>query len=133
MGKWKYSKKIQTLQKRAVRIINNKIYRSHTDPILKSENILKIADIHKLHVSLFVYDYHHNTLPKSFEQYIPNNNLATNTIITRQHNLLRTEKPRTHFSSKLPRHHFIELWNNLNYNIQNLKPRHKLKSLLSKQ
>ena len=37
-----------------------------------------------------MYDYHHNNLPKSFEQYIPNNNLATNTRITRQHNLLRT-------------------------------------------
>ena len=83
-------KKLQTLQKLAVRIINNKRYRSHTDPIFKSENILKIADIHKLHVSLFMYDYHHNTLPKSFEQYIPNNNLATNTRITL--NLVQTNK-----------------------------------------
>ena len=49
-------KKLQTLQKRAVRITNNKRYRSHTGPIFKSENILKIADIHKLHVSLFMYD-----------------------------------------------------------------------------
>ena len=32
--------KLQTLQKRALRIINNKRYRSHTDPIFKSENIL---------------------------------------------------------------------------------------------
>ena len=126
-------KKLKTLQKRAVRIINNKRYRSHTDPIFKSENILKMADIHKFHISLFMYDYHHNTLPKSFEQYISNNILATNTTIVRQHNLLGTEKPRTHFSSKLPKHNFIELWNNLNYNIQNLKPRHKFKSLLSKQ
>jgi len=31
---------LQTLQKRAVRIINNKRYRSHTDPIFKSENVL---------------------------------------------------------------------------------------------
>ena len=61
------------------------------DHILQSENILTIADIHKLHVSLFMYDYHHNTLPKSFEQYTPSNNLATITSITRQHNLLRTE------------------------------------------
>ena len=118
MGKWKYSKMLQTLQKRAVRIINNKRYIEVTRILFfKSENILTIPDIHKLHVSLFMYDYHHNTLPKSFEQYIPNNKLATNTIITRQQNLLCTEKPRTNFSSKLPRHHFIELWNNFNYNI----------------
>ena len=60
--------------------------------------------------NVFMYDYHHITLPKSSEQYIPKRNLATNTIITSQHNLLRTEKPITHFSSKLPRHYFIELW-----------------------
>ena len=80
-----------------------------------------------------MYDYHHNTLPKSFEQYIPKHKLATNTRITRQHKLLRTEKHITHLSSKLSRHHFIELWNNLDYKIQNLKPRHKFKYVLSKQ
>ena len=48
---------LQTLQKRALRIINNKIYRSHTDPIFKSKKIIKITDIHKLHVSLFMFDY----------------------------------------------------------------------------
>ena len=134
MRKWKYRKKLQTLQKRAVPIINNKIYRGHTDPIFKSQNILEIADIHKLHVSLVMYDYHHNTLPKSFEQYIPEEtNPATNTRITGQHKLLRTENPITHFSSKLLRHHFIEQWNNLDYNFQILKPRHTVKYVLSKQ
>ena len=95
--------KLQTLQKRALQqqnvlfIINNKRYRSSTDPIFKSENILKITDIHKLHISLFMFDYYHKALPKCFEHYIPTNNLATNTIITRQHNKIRTGKPRTHF------------------------------------
>ena len=125
--------KLQTLQKRALRIINNKRYRSHTDPLFKSENILKITDIHKLHVSLFMFDYYHKTLPKSFEHYIPTYNLATNTRITRQHNQIRTGKPRTNFSSKLPLHHFTKLWNNLEYTIQNLKSRHKFKYVISKQ
>ena len=51
--------KLQTLLKRALRIINNKGYRSHTDPIFRSENILKITDIHNVHVSLFMFDYYH--------------------------------------------------------------------------
>ena len=121
--------KLQTLQKRALRIINNKRYRGHTDPIFISENILKITDIHKLHVSLVMFDYYHKTLPKSFDHYIPINNLATNTRINRQHNQIRTGKPRTHFSSKLPLHNFTKLWNNLDYKIQNFKSRHKFKSV----
>ncbi len=65
------TKKLEILQKRDVRIMNNSRYKSHTDPILKSENILKIADIHKLRVSLFMYNYHSRTLPSSFDGFIP--------------------------------------------------------------
>ena len=97
-------KKLQTLQKYSLRIIIKNIYRSHTDPIFISENILKITDIHKLHVSLFMFDYYHKTLPKSFEYDIPTNYLATNTIITRQRNQIRRGKSRTHLSSKLRLH-----------------------------
>ena len=83
-------------------------------------------------VKELMFDYYHKTLPKSFEHYIPTNNLATNTRITRQHNQIRTGKPRTHFSSKLPLHHFTKQWNNLDYKLQNLKSRHKFKSVISK-
>ena len=100
---------MQTLQKRALRKNKNKRYRSQTDPIFKSENVLKITDIHKLHVSLFMFDYYHKTLPTFFEHYIPTNNLATNTRINRKHNQIRTGKPITHFSSKLPLHRFTKL------------------------
>jgi len=56
--------KLVTLQKRAIRIITNKGHRSYTDPLFKSQNIPKIVDVYKLHVSLFRYDFHHNILPK---------------------------------------------------------------------
>ena len=50
------------LQKRVIRIINKKRYRSHTDPIFKSESILKISDLYKLHVSLFMFDLQNGSL-----------------------------------------------------------------------
>ena len=86
-----------------------------------------------LHVSLFVFDYYHKSLPKSFECYIPTNNLANDTRITRQRNQIRIGKPRTHLSSKLPLHNFTKIWNNLDYKIQNLKSRHKFKYVIPKQ
>ena len=89
--------KLVTLQKRAIRIINNRGYRSHTDPIFKSQNVLKIVDVHRLYVSLFMYDFHHNLLPKSFTNYIPKKNVDERSRITRQHNLLAKERPRTQF------------------------------------
>ena len=40
-----HTRKLDILQKRALRIINNKGYWSHTNPIFKSENILKVSDV----------------------------------------------------------------------------------------
>jgi len=44
---WKFYTKL------ALRIINNKGYRSHTDSLIQSK-ILQIIDVFKLHVSLFI-------------------------------------------------------------------------------
>ena len=52
--------KIFILQKRAIHTICKCKYRDHTEPLFKKENILKINDIFKLHVNLFMYDYHQN-------------------------------------------------------------------------
>ena len=76
--------KLGVLQKRVIRIINKKGYRSHTDPIFKSESILKISDLYKLHVSLFMFDLQNGSLPISFKTYIQQSETAThNTMCTR--------------------------------------------------
>ena len=67
--------KLFVLQKRAIRIINNKKYRTHTEPLFKSENILKITDLYKLHVSLFMFDLQNEALPLSFQTYYINGTL----------------------------------------------------------
>ena len=36
-----------------------------------------------------------------------------NSIITRQHNLLNSMRPKTHFFSRLPMHNFFLIWNNI--------------------
>jgi hypothetical protein len=63
-------KKLDILQKRALRIINKKGYRSHTDPLFKSAKILKIVDVFKLQASLCMYDLEHDLLPKSFRKFV---------------------------------------------------------------
>lgn len=54
------------LQKRAVRIISNSKYNSHTDPIFKRLRILKISDVYKLSLLKFYYKFKKETLPKYF-------------------------------------------------------------------
>ena len=58
---WGNSNRVQKLlliHKRAIRIINTKNYRHHTDPLFKANQILKITDLYKYHVSSFMYDLH---------------------------------------------------------------------------
>ena len=49
--------KLYLLQKRAVRIINNAPFLANTDPLFHSNGILKIEDIYKLNIGLYMYDH----------------------------------------------------------------------------
>ena len=100
-------KKIITLQKRAIRTINKVWYRSHTEPLFKSNQIiLKFEDMYTMQVSLFVYDLNNDLLPKSFRNLLSQNCLARHGIITRQNYLIPQSRPITTFSPKLPKHNF---------------------------
>ena len=47
--------KIANMQTKIVRIINNKGYTAHTDPLLKKSEILKLKDLYECEVSLFMH------------------------------------------------------------------------------
>ena len=61
-------KRINKLQKWAVRCIVNAKYNAHTEPIMKNLKILKAKDIHTLSAIKILYKYKHNTLPKYFDK-----------------------------------------------------------------
>ena len=73
---------ILKLQTRAVRLMNKKEYRAHTDPLFKSENILNIDDLHKFHVSFFTHDQIYKRLPDSFSNFYKFTNMHTRQIHT---------------------------------------------------
>ena len=58
--------RVLILQKRAIRIINNVPPLTHTDPLYKKFKILKVSDINKLQVAVFMYSYFKNILPQTF-------------------------------------------------------------------
>ena len=63
--------KLPRIQKRAIRVINNKDYRHHTDPLFKRNNIMKVKDLYQLQVFSFMHDLVNNKLPGSFDDFIP--------------------------------------------------------------
>ena len=132
-GNSNHVQKIFVVQKRAIRIINNKAYyRYHTDPLFKSNQILKISNLYNLRVSLFMHDLTRHKLPGSFDDYIKMGNETNYTITTRQHQLIYKSRPRTKFSSRLPIHQFTNIWNQLDDYLQRCNSKIKLKHELRK-
>ena len=125
--------KLLLIQKRVIRIINNKNYRHHTDPLFKANQILKITDLYKCHVSSFMYDFTHQFLPGSFERYIVVDTGNNYTITTRHHHHIFKTRPRTTFSSKLPNHNFVNIWNEIDENLKLCSSKVMFKQLLCKR
>jgi len=54
------------LQKRALRIIHNAKFNSHTDPLFRYSRTLKLHDIYEYQYVLFIFDFINGKLPASF-------------------------------------------------------------------
>ena len=57
------------LQKKAIRIMTCSQYNSHTEPLFKVLNLLKIEDMLKLSTLNFIYKLNNNKLPTYFKSY----------------------------------------------------------------
>lgn len=98
------------LQKKAIRIINKAKYNSHTEPLYKKSNILKLTHLYEQQIALFLNDFHHKRLPVSFNntfQYTQD----IRTRNTRSNNMFYYPTPRTKFTEKLPPHSFPKIAN----------------------
>ena len=76
--------KTVSLQKRAIRIINNAGYNNHTDPLFKNCEILKLSDMYQYHVYLFMDDFISKRLPISFDGLFRLNSEVQKNRVTRQ-------------------------------------------------
>ena len=59
-------RRLVLLQDRIVRIISEKGFDAHTDPLFKNLMILKLEDIYSLHVAKFMFSFKNTSIPSSF-------------------------------------------------------------------
>ena len=109
---WGFScQRLIKLQKKAIRIISRSKYNAHTGPIFKTLDILTLDDLFNLNALKFYYKYIRDTLPPYFYSF----NIVTQGSIhehmTRQRDLIRTERPRTVFAEKRLRVYLPKLVN----------------------
>ena len=69
MGYVQNHHKVLTLQKKAIRLISNSSYISHTNPLFIQHKLLKIGDLFKLKLLKLYYKLSYNLLPSYFDKY----------------------------------------------------------------
>ena len=100
--------RLQKLQKRAIRIITNSKYNSHTEPLFKKTNILKFEDMFNVSCTKFLYKLLQQNLPAYFRGFdlIPQNSVHSH--LTRENiryrlNVTRTKKAQNSIRNVLPK------------------------------
>ncbi len=99
------------LQKRAIRLINNAKYNSHTDPLFRGSRVMKLIDLLEYQASLFVFDFEAITLPVSFNDTFTFNRDMPNARDTRQSHHLHVAKTYNVFAGRLPIFNIPRIWN----------------------
>ena len=81
--------RLKKLQKRAIRIIANRKYNSHTEPLMKKLEILKLEDLFKLNILKWYFRFTNKQLPCYFTDYqikqqseIHNHNTRNNSLVS---------------------------------------------------
>jgi hypothetical protein len=112
--------KIEISQKKAIRSLHKTRYNEHTMPLFHSSKILKINDLYKLQLMMFMYNYYNNNLPS------PLCSLFTRNCEIHEHYTRRRNDPRvvahsTHLMSKSFICQGPELWSALPSKIKERK------------
>ena len=104
--------RLMKLQKRAIRIITDSKYNSHTEPLLKSLNILKINDIFTIQCLKFFHNYINDRVPVFFGSFFVENALYHD-YETRHCHHICIPHSRTTKARKCIRYHIPMLLNTL--------------------
>ena len=105
-----YLYKLQILQKKIVRLIDNLRFRAHTAESFKRLRILKCREIHKYQIGQFVYKHKENLFPPLFSYLFYTN---THGHDTRTRNRYLTHRYYTDLSRRSLRHDGILFWNKI--------------------
>ena len=104
------------IQKRAIRTINCADYLAHTNPLFKSNNLLKIFDVYSYSLGIFMYRLTKNELPNVFFPMFTKNK-AIHSYPTRQQDAFHFSPARTVFALKTIVHTGPTFWNSLDTSI----------------
>ena len=117
--------RIFKLQKRAMRIMTNKKFNAHTEPIFKELKMLKIKDIFNIQCLKFWFKFENNSLPSFFKSILKYNH-ELHDIETRNRNQFHLFPTRTEGARNVLRHYIPELLKKFPRELLNLARNHSI-------
>ena len=117
--------RIFKLQKRAMRIMTNKKFNAHTEPIFKELKMLKIKDIFNIQCLKFWFKFENNSLPSFFKSILKYNH-ELHDIETRNRNQFHLFPTRTEGARNVLRHYIPELLKKFPRELLNLARTHSI-------
>ena len=101
------AKRLNLIKKRAVRILTASKYNSHTEPLFKQSNILKVSDICTLNEITLYYKLMYKKLPQYFNSFTCEANSVIHGYNTRSRNKLHIPKTNHDFALNNLRYRII--------------------------
>ena len=98
-------KRTNILQKRAIRTICRANYNSHTEPLFKKLNIMKLKEQYEYEAAILMYKFVHNKLPLYFKHTFKFHYEVQSSHLTRQSSLIYIKRCDSNFL--LENNHFL--------------------------
>lgn len=114
-------KRMSLLQKRAVRIVSNAKYNSHTSPIFKSFNLLTLPDIFQLECCKLYAKFRHDQLPHYLKEQFDTTNRVNHSYNIRNNNDILPPLVKSKFEEQLIQFKVSKAWNSLPIPIRSFK------------
>ena len=98
---WGYQRnRLNKIQKKAIRIITSNKYNSHTEPLFKQLNMLKLEDLLKLQQLKFYFKFNEGSLPVYLQNWDIRPNARVHNYNTRELGCIHTFKVKHEFAKK---------------------------------
>ena len=123
-GQSEHARRLDKLQKQAVRLITNANYNSHSEPLFGNKKILKLSEIYSVGVNEFASKYQNDKIPKSCKNLLcPLGNDRTKNF--------RPPLPKNKHLQSFPSVKIPSIWNKLSIADKSITKPSKLKRKLS--
>ena len=119
-------RKLQLLQKKAIRIITSSHYIAHTEPLFSMTKLLKLDDLYKYQLGIFMHKVTHCQLPQNMSSmFLRTDNIHSHQL--RNHNAYYIQQIRTNTRKSTINFSGPKFWNTIPTNLRQLASIHQFK------